>query len=213
HVRRPRGDRVPDDRGPERTIHRGGRRLPAALAPRHHRRHLPKPRRPPPMTLILTSMLFVPGGDERKLAKLDTLRAPALILDLEDAVAESRKPAARRMVAAALAEATTRVPLWVRVNPSGPEATVADLDAVVGPRLAGVVLPKVESAAEVNRVDWYLSALEAERGLPAGSVHLMANIESVAGLAHTEEIAAASPRLECLIFGAGDFSLDAGLDW
>jgi citrate lyase beta subunit len=165
------------------------------------------------MTLILTSMLFVPGGDERKLAKLDTLRAPALILDLEDAVAESRKPAARRMVAAALAEATTRVPLWVRVNPSGPEATVADLDAVVGPRLAGVVLPKVESAAEVNRVDWYLSALEAERGLPAGSVHLMANIESVAGLAHTEEIAAASSRLECLIFGAGDFSLDAGLDW
>lgn len=165
------------------------------------------------MTAMLTSMLFVPGGDQRKLAKLDSLRAPALIIDLEDAVAVSRKPVARVMVAEALATATTAAPLWVRVNPGEPDATVADLDAVVGQKLAGIVLPKVESAGDVVKVDWYITALERARGLEAGSISLMANIESVAGLDHTEEIAAASSRLECLIFGAGDFSLDAGLDW
>ncbi len=165
------------------------------------------------MSALLTSMLFVPGGDEGKLAKVDALRAPALILDLEDAVAESRKADARRMVAAAIAAATTTVPLWVRVNPGDAAATVADLEAVVQPGLAGIVLPKVESPTGVERVDWYLTALELARGLPAAGIRLMANIESVAGLDAVERIAKASPRLECLIFGSGDFSLDAGLDW
>ncbi|MGO4275900.1 aldolase/citrate lyase family protein, partial [Paenibacillus sp. TAF58] len=95
---------------------------------------------------MLTSMLFVPGGDEAKLAKLDTLDAPALIVDLEDAVADSRKAAARGMVADAIAASTTEHPVWVRVNTDRPSATVADLAAVVHARLAGVVLPKVESA-------------------------------------------------------------------
>lgn len=162
---------------------------------------------------MLTSMLFVPGGDEAKLAKLDALDAPALIVDLEDAVADSRKTAARGMVADAIARSTTENPVWVRVNTDRPSATVSDLATVVQARLAGVVLPKVESAGDVSRVDWFLSALEAERGLAAGSVRLMPTIESVAGLASVESIAAASPRIQCLIFGAGDFSLDAGLDW
>ncbi|MFB2600257.1 CoA ester lyase [Herbiconiux sp. P17] len=162
---------------------------------------------------LLTSMLFVPGGDEGKLAKLDALDAPALIVDLEDAVADSRKAAARGMVAEAVAASTTAHPLWVRVNTDRPAATVADLTAVVGARLSGVVLPKVESAGDVARVDWFLSALEAERGIPVGSVKVMPTVESVAGLAAVEAIAASSERIECLIFGAGDFSLDAGLDW
>jgi citrate lyase beta subunit len=162
---------------------------------------------------MLTSMLFVPGGDEAKLAKLDSLHAGALIVDLEDAVADSRKAAARGMVADAIAGSATERPLWVRVNTDRPSATVSDLAAVVHDRLVGVVLPKVESAADVTRVDWYLSALEAERGLPIGGVRLMPTIESVAGLAAVESIAAASRRIQCLIFGAGDFSLDAGLDW
>ncbi|MGN6242149.1 MAG: HpcH/HpaI aldolase/citrate lyase family protein [Motilibacteraceae bacterium] len=164
------------------------------------------------MTVPLTSMLFVPGGDERKLAKVPDLRAPALILDLEDAVAVSRKPAARVLVAEQL-RTTIATPRWVRVNTDRPAMTTADLDAVVGPNLAGVLLPKVQSREDVLAVDWYLSALEERRGLEPGSVLLMPTIESVAGLSQVEAIAAASPRVHCLVFGAGDFSLDAGLDW
>lgn len=165
------------------------------------------------MSTMFTSMLFVPGGDEAKLAKVDSLSAPGLILDLEDAVAESRKAEARKMVGAAIANTTTSIPLWVRVNPENEAATIADLDAVVGPRLQGIVLPKAESAIHVARVDWYLTALEISRELPVGSIRLMPTVESVAGLSAVEAIAAASPRIDCLIFGAGDFSLDAGLDW
>jgi citrate lyase subunit beta/citryl-CoA lyase len=165
------------------------------------------------MSTMFTSMLFVPGGDEGKLAKVDSLSAPGLILDLEDAVADSRKAEARRMVGAAIASSTTSIPLWVRVNPENEAATVADLDAVVGPRLQGIVLPKAESAIHVARVDWYLTALELAGGLPVGSIRMMPTVESVAGLDAVEAIAASSPRIECLIFGAGDFSLDAGLDW
>jgi citrate lyase subunit beta/citryl-CoA lyase len=165
------------------------------------------------LSTMYTSMLFVPGGDEGKLAKVDSLSAPGLILDLEDAVADSRKAEARRMVGAAIAESTTEIPLWVRVNPENEAATVADLDAVVHQRLQGIVLPKVESAVHIARVDWYLTALELARSLPVGSIRLMPTVESVAGLDAVESIATSSPRIECLIFGAGDFSLDAGLDW
>lgn len=164
------------------------------------------------MTARLTSMLFVPGGDQAKLAKIATLQAPALILDLEDAVALSRKPAARELVAAALREPTER-PRWVRINAHEPLATVADLDAIVGANLVGVVVPKVENVGDVGVVDWYLTALELERDLVAGSIKIMPTVESVAGLSAVEQIAAASERIDCLIFGAGDFSLDAGLDW
>jgi citrate lyase beta subunit len=158
-------------------------------------------------------MLFVPGGDEGKLAKVDSLSAPGLILDLEDAVADSRKAEARRMVGAAITTSSTNIPLWVRVNPENEAATVADLDAVVGPRLQGIVLPKAESAIHIARIDWYLTALELSRSLPVGSIRLMPTVESVAGLDAVEKIASSSSRIECLIFGAGDFSLDAGLDW
>jgi citrate lyase subunit beta/citryl-CoA lyase len=74
-------------------------------------------------------------------------------------------------------------------------------------------VPKVEGVDDVRVVDWYLTALETEGDLEPGSVKLMPTIESVAGLAAVEQIAAASPRIDCLVFGAGDFSLDAGLDW
>lgn len=165
------------------------------------------------MSTLFTSMLFVPGGDEGKLAKVDSLSAPGLILDLEDAVADSRKAEARRMVGAAITTSSTNIPLWVRVNPENEAATVADLDAVVGPRLQGIVLPKAESAIHIARIDWYLTALELSRSLPVGSIRLMPTVESVAGLDAVEKIASSSSRIECLIFGAGDFSLDAGLDW
>jgi len=165
------------------------------------------------LTTLLTSMLFVPAGDERKLAKVGELSAPALILDLEDAVAETRKPLARTAVAQVLRTATSATPLWVRVNASSPYATMADLREIVSPGLSGIVLPKVGTPRDVEVVDWCLTALEQEAGLAVGSIGIMPTIESVAGVLAAIPIASSSRRIECLIFGAGDFSLDAGLDW
>jgi crotonobetainyl-CoA:carnitine CoA-transferase CaiB-like acyl-CoA transferase/citrate lyase beta subunit len=161
----------------------------------------------------LTSMLFVPGGDERKLAKVPELVAPALILDLEDAVAASIKEASRGPVAETVAEHGHAQRLWVRVNGSETGLLAGDVDAVVVPGLAGIVLPKVESAAEVRAVDGHIGLLERSRGLAPGSVELIATIETARGLAACEEIACAAARMHTLGFGAGDFSLDLGLEW
>ena len=103
--------------------------------------------------------------------------------------------------------------LWVRVNPGASGLLVDDLEAVVVPGLDGIILPKAESAADVATVDALLGALERSRGMRPGRSALIATIETAAGLGRVDEIAGASPRIACLGFGAGDFSLDLGLDW
>lgn len=160
-------------------------------------------------------MLFVPGSDERKLGKVGQLAAPAFILDLEDAVAVSEKAAARERVAAVVAArgADGGTELHVRVNGFESGLLHADVAAVAVAGLAGVVLPKATSGRDVEIVDWLLASLERERGLAPGSIGLSAIVETAAGVERVGEIAAASPRLRHLVFGAGDFSLDLGLDW
>ncbi len=164
------------------------------------------------MTAQFTSMLFVPGGDESKLDKAARLAAPALILDLEDAVAHARKARARELVARTVA-GSLPVPVWVRVNAHHPQATVADVSAVARPGLAGVLLPKVEHPHDVHAVSWLLTARERDQDMPSGSIRIMPTIETVAGLSAVDAIATADPRIDCLVFGAGDFSTDVGLDW
>lgn len=160
----------------------------------------------------LSSMLYVPGGDQRKLAKAASLEVPAVILDLEDAVAASAKAAARAAVAGVLRSGQLDR-AWVRVNAASPSDLYEDLHAVVVPTLDGLVLPKAETAADVQRVDWLVGVLEERRGIPAGRVFFLPTIETVKGLANVDAIATASPRVLWLGFGAGDFSLDLGLEW
>lgn len=159
------------------------------------------------------AMLFVPGSDPRKLGKIPALSAEALLLDLEDGVAQSAKAQAREQVASALAEFGASKPLWVRVNAADSPELYDDLHAVVVPGSAGINLPKVESAEQLARVDWLIGELERRRGLEVGSLTLMATIETARGLHYLGQIAAASPRLRCLCFGAADYSRDLGLAW
>ncbi|HEY6029984.1 MAG TPA: aldolase/citrate lyase family protein, partial [Gaiellaceae bacterium] len=165
------------------------------------------------MRPLLIDMLFVPAGDPRKLAKIPELDATAFILDLEDAVAVSVKAEARGRAAEAIAAYGRDAQLWVRVNAAGTAQFAEDVEAVVVPGLAGIVLPKGESARDVLALAGLLDVLERGRGLRPGSVEVIATIETVRGLSAVDEIAAASPRIRCLGFGAGDFSLDVGLDW
>src|SRR5262249_29185246 len=96
----------------------------------------------------LRSMLFVPADSERKLAKAVGSPADALILDLEDAVADARKALARaaaaEFIAAQAAKMSSR--LFVRINPLDTPGAMADLAAVVVPGLAGIMLPKTQGA-------------------------------------------------------------------
>jgi citrate lyase beta subunit len=162
---------------------------------------------------LLPAMLFVPAGDPRKLAKIPALATPAFILDLEDAVAHATKEAARHAAAAAIAAHSPGRRLWVRINGLDTALWEADLRAVVTAGLEGIDVPKVTSAEQIRRLDTTLHGLELAHGLCPGAIAVIATIETVAGLRQVDAIATASPRLHCLGFGAGDFSLDLGIDW
>lgn len=125
---------------------------------------------PPPR-----SWLFVPGDSERKQAKALGGEADALILDLEDSVDPAQLPAARARVAAVLSAARTGGPqLWVRVNSLASALLPADLAAVCAGALpAGVMLPKVSAPEEIIEVARQLGALEASKGIAAGTTRLL----------------------------------------
>lgn len=162
---------------------------------------------------MLPAMLFVPGDDEGKLAKVAVLPAPAFILDLEDAVAVSAKAGARENVARTLRASGAGRRIWVRVNSADSGLLPGDLDAVVVPGLEGIVLPKAQRAEDVSELTAAVAEREGARGLEPGSVGLAATIETALGLSGLAGIARASNRLRFLCFGAGDLSLDLGLNW
>ena len=123
----------------------------------------------------LRSLLFVPGDSERKQAKGLATAADALILDLEDSVAAERRAMARAMVLEFLQAQSARAPqqLWVRVNALASGLLFEDLAAVLPGRPAGIVLPKVDSYDDIERVARALEALEAGQGLLIGSTPLL----------------------------------------
>jgi citrate lyase subunit beta/citryl-CoA lyase len=158
------------------------------------------------------SLLFAPGNHARRVEKCLTLGADAVILDLEDAVADAEKAATRAMVVQALGR-PRRSQGYVRVNSLGTPWALGDFLAVVTTGVDGIVLPKVESASDLRTGEWLIDSLERERGLPSGRIDLIPIIETAAGFAHMGEIAAAARRTRRLAFGAGDFTLDIGLAW
>ena len=156
------------------------------------------------------SCLSTPGSSERFLAKAPTVPADMTFLDLEDAVAPNEKVASRAKVVEAVVkqEWDERV-LCVRMNGWDTPWTYGDVIEVVGaagPRLDEVMLPKVQSAAEIVALDLLLTQVERTSGLPVGHVGIEAQIETARGLINVEEICAASPRLETIIFGPADFT-------
>ncbi|HXC78946.1 MAG TPA: CoA ester lyase [Candidatus Acidoferrum sp.] len=139
------------------------------------------------------SWLFAPGHDEKLLGKVFDVGADAVLLDLEDAVPAALKDHARDMVA----EVAASKRCWVRVNRATTEECERDLAAVAG-SVAGLRLPKVESAAEVAWV--------AER---APGIRLDCTVESARGVLMAFEIASA-PACALLSFGALDLAADLG---
>ena len=155
------------------------------------------------------SCLAVPGSSGKMLDKAQGLPADQVFLDLEDAVAPLAKPDARKNIVAALNTGDwgkkVRV---VRVNDLTTQWTIADVVEVVegaGANLDAIMLPKVQEAAHVQWLDLTLTQLERSLGLPLGGIGIEAQIENARGLVNVDAIAAASPRVETIIFGPADF--------
>jgi citrate lyase subunit beta/citryl-CoA lyase len=155
------------------------------------------------------SCLAVPGSSPKMLEKAKGLPADQVFLDIEDAVAPLAKPDARKNIVAALNEGDwggkTRV---VRVNDLTTSWTYRDTIEVVegaGPNLDCIMLPKVQDAAQVQWLDMLLTQIEKTMGFEVGRIGIEAQIENARGLVNVDAIAAASPRVETVIFGPADF--------
>ena len=159
---------------------------------------------------MIRSFLFVPGDSERKLARGMACGADALILDLEDAVAPPQKPVARAMVAAALVAQARTPELWVRINPLD-AGGLDDLAAVVRAAPDGIVVPKVDGPADVQRLTHYLDALERRDGVARPARILPVATETARapfGLGGFADAGLA--RLHGLTWGAEDLSAALG---
>jgi citrate lyase subunit beta/citryl-CoA lyase len=160
--------------------------------------------------LIRRSNLMVPVTDVDAVGHAWRHNADAVTLDLEDGVAEARKAEARGQIKEAIAPAARGAAgVFVRVNKP---YLLADLEASVWPGLRGIMLPRVESAAEVLEAAEMVTALERQRGVVAGSLQMILLLESARGVWDIRSIVTASPRVTQVGIDEIDLAEDLGID-
>lgn len=158
--------------------------------------------------------LFGPGSRPAIFEKMAASEADVINLDLEDSVAPSDKDSARANIIKAISEIDWgKKTLSVRINGLDTPywyRDVVDLLEQAGPRLDQIMIPKVGCAADVYAVDALVTAVETAEGREK-KISFEVIIESAAGIAHVEEIAASSPRLQAMSLGAADFAASMGM--
>ena len=167
------------------------------------------------MSNSFRTILAVPGSSEKMIDKSRTLSVDHIFLDLEDSVTPNSKESARRSVVSALLQGgfTGNAPL-VRINDLETPWWQDDLAQILlgaGSLFNSIIVPKVQSAEQVARVDSEISKLERELNLPDGKFKIQVQIESASGVMNLKEIAKASSRMSALVFGPGDFAASIGM--
>jgi citrate lyase subunit beta / citryl-CoA lyase len=159
------------------------------------------------------SMLFTPGNRLDMLAKAVHSGTDAVIVDLEDSVSVDNKSEARANLDQ-LPESP--VPYYVRTNAVETGLLWDDVVAAGRSPAVGLIIPKAEDPGVISQVDGALTALEMTTGKARGSITLIPLIESALGVRLTYEMARASERVECVMFGGGeqgDLVADLGVEW
>ena len=152
------------------------------------------------------SVMITPGHRPERLAKAVGLAADSLIFDLEDAVPPARKSEARAVVAQALTELSfVRRERAVRLNAIGSADFIADMAALPWASIDAVMLPKVERAEDLQKLDAALDAAAPER-----DIAVIATLETPRGILNALQIADASPRLAAFFLGPGDYTMQTG---
>ena len=169
---------------------------------------------------LYRSWMFVPGDRQRMIDKALALNVDAIMMDIEDGVAPMEKENARLQIGASLdtvadrlkREPNYRTPArYVRTNVVGSERFIDDIKAVVRHGLEGLVVPKIESVAQIRAVEDELGRAEVAHHIPGGSVRLLVAIETPIGLFNAYHIASSSVRIIGLMFGAEDFTREMNL--
>jgi citrate lyase subunit beta / citryl-CoA lyase len=161
----------------------------------------------------LRSMLFTPGHRLDLIEKAIKSGTDAVIIDIEDAVALDQKPVARQLLADL---PPSPIPLYVRTNAVETGMMWDDIVAAGKAGVTGLVIPKAEQPGVIKEIDGALTALEMAFGHEVGKMEIIPLIESGLGVRNTYDMATASARVECMMFGGGeqgDLVADLGCEW
>ncbi|AJQ27962.1 aldolase/citrate lyase family protein [Pelosinus fermentans] len=157
------------------------------------------------MEKLRRSMMFVPGNNPGMLLNAGIYGADTIILDCEDAVAITEKDSARNLVFQAISEINYGTEVAVRINHISTPFGWDDLKRILPAKPDLIRLPMCQGPDEIRQIDEFISEAEHKHKFPAGSIKMMAAVETPKGLRLAYEIASASPRMVALAIGAEDF--------
>jgi len=164
------------------------------------------------MLNLFRSLVFVPGNNPRFLEKAKSLTADIVCFDLEDSVPDKEKKKARVLIRNTLKQRNKYSPdVFVRTNSPESGLIEADLKEIVQKGIDGIVIPKVNSANELKKIEKTISSLEKKRKIKG--IRLMPSIESALGVVNCYEIASSSKRIDALVFGIFDLLNDMGIEY
>ena len=164
------------------------------------------------MARLVRSLLFVPGNNSRFLEKAKTIPADIVCFDLEDSVPDNEKKNARDLIKEALkrrSEYTADV--YVRINSPSSEKITDDLKEIVAKGIDGIIIPKVNTAMELKKIEKTLLSFEKKRKLKP--IELMPSIESAKGIVNSYEIASCTKRIGAIVFGVFDLLNDMSIEY
>jgi len=162
---------------------------------------------------MLRSWLFCPGNDERKILKAFDLKVDVIILDLEDAIAATKKAEARQMIKEIISKLNSPKNIFIRVNSLDNHESFLDIYEMIIDGVKGIILPKTEDNVQVRIVDWMIGCLEKQRSLVEKSIEIVPLIETASGIQNIFNIATATHRVRRLSFGAMDYTLNVGIEY
>ena len=164
------------------------------------------------MTNLFRSLIFVPGNNPRFLEKAKSLSADVVCFDLEDSVPDKEKKNARTLIKSALKKRNQySSSVFARTNSPDSNKIEADLKEIVQKGIDGIVIPKVNSAKEIKKIEKTISSLEKKRKIRG--IRLIPSIESALGIINCYEIASASKRIDAIVFGIFDLLNDIGIEY
>jgi len=157
------------------------------------------------------ALLYVPGDDLHKIEKAAGLNVDAIILDIEDGVAQNQKDAARATISRVLKEMDFgEKEKLVRINPFGLSSGEKDLREILPSCPDGIVLPKIHSTDELSHVERIIAEEEARQGWQGNKIRLILIIETAQAFLNLQSICGFTDRLDALIFGGEDLAAELG---
>ena len=164
------------------------------------------------MTNLFRSLVFVPGNNPRFLENAKTISADIVCFDLEDSVPEKEKSKARKLIKTALAQRKHYLPnVYVRTNSPESGKIELDLKEIIQKGVDGVVIPKVNSAKELKKIEKTIISLEKKAKI--SGTRIIPSIESALGVVNCYEIASYSKRIDAIVFGIFDLLNDMGIEY